>query len=654
MSLPAFGPTVVQSAERATSLEWLDANGLGDFACGTVAGPNTRREHGLFTAGPVREPRSMLLLASLSVALEREGERHELSCHQYVGARHPEGFRHCVEFRSRPFPEWRYEPPGAALTFRVFMPHGRRAVACAWTLDENSGRGDWRLTVRPLCAFRESGALTRANSNADLSLRGGGGAFSIRPYSSCPEMFFHCGPAEVRSAPDWYYRFQHPWDIALSREAEEDLFSPCELAFPLSRGQTVFLTAGLESEIADPDSLERDERARRMALGLPAMPDDPVARALAAAADAFVAKDAEGRTVILSAYPEPVRDARSELVSLPGLLLCTRRLGEAREFIGNALRRAVDSEAPAGLGDEWLWLIRAGEQYVDYSRDWEFLREELAPAAEALVGRYIENTTDSGFHLAPDGLLASQGAARSLTWMNAAVDGWPVTPRHGKPVEVNALWRHALSLLSRWARRRERPEVARRFDQLGDLCGRTFRHRFWNQAEGCLFDVLDPNDGEAVGASDALRPNQLLAMSLPSDLLERSQATSVLSFVEKRLLTPVGLRTLSLEDRAFRAHYGGGTIERAGAKHQGSVFPWLMGAYVDAVFRVHGRTPRAFARAEGALDTLLQEHLQEGCVGQVSELFHGSMPHKPQGAFAHAAALGEVIRAYTEIKGRLI
>jgi predicted glycogen debranching enzyme len=233
--------------------------------------------------------------------------------------------------------------------------------------------------------------------------------------------------------------------------------------------------------------------------------------------------------------------------------------------------------------------------------------------------------------------------------MNARADDWAATPRLGKPVEVNALWHHALGLLSRWARRRQ-SESGQRFSDLRDLCGRSFRHRFWNAAEACLYDLVDPPDGPP--ADPAVRPNQIWAVALPSDLLDRSQATAVLDRVEKRLLTSHGLRTLSLEDRAFRPRYGGGPLERAAARHQGSVCPWLLGAYVDAIFRVHGRTPRAHARAEVCLQVLLGEHLAEAGIGQISELFHGASPHLPQGAIAHAPAVAEILHAYAEIKGR--
>ncbi len=654
-SLLELGPSVIQRPERSAMIEWLETNGLGDSASGTVAGPNTRRQHGLLTVGGGSSGQPMLLLAALDVALENEGARTELSCHQYVGARHPQGFQCCTRFRADPFPEWRFEVPacpeqslmGAALTRRLFMPHGKRCVVNSWTLDSASSASHWRLKVRPLCAFRDADALTLANEQADLSLHAEAGGASIAPYPGCPRMFLQFGRAEVKAEALWYHRFQHPWDIALGLEGVEDLFSPCELTFDLAPGRTVSLIAGIETAGDPAESLEARERQRRAALLISDLETDPAARILAHAADAFIAADASGHTRIVAGYPESRSDSpdggraslRMALIALPGILLCTRRLAEAKDVLDGALASLL---APAAgmdaSGDEPLWFIRAAELYLDHSRDWDFLRDRLQPGCEALARRIIENTSENGYRLAADGLLVSSNPGHALTWMNAALGDWPVTPRAGKPVEVNALWHHALGLLTRWAARRparqnlgeggNEPQRAQQFGAIRELAGRSFRDRFWNAAEQCLYDVIDRPSG---GADPAIRPNQIFAVALSSDLLERRQAAGVLAAFEKRLLAPPGPRTLSLEDKAFQPKYGGSAVERAAARHQGAIFPWLLGAYVDAVFRVHGRTPRAGARAAACLQTLLKEYLREGCIGQISESLPGHRAAHPAG-----------------------
>jgi predicted glycogen debranching enzyme len=614
----------------------------------------------------------MLLLAALDVAIENESGKFELSCHQYVGARHPQGFQYCTRFRADPFPEWRFEIPacpeqsrmGAALTRRLFMPHGKRCVVNSWTI-ESASSSHWRLKVRPLCAFRDADALTLANDQADLSMRVEADGASLAPYPGCPRMSLQFGRAEVKAEAIWYHRFQHPWDIALGLEGVEDLFSPCELTFDLAPGRTVSLIAGIENVGDSEEILEARERQRRAALRMPDVETDPAARILARGADAFVAADASstslraGHTRIVAGYLESRLDLRMALIALPGILLCTRRLAEAKDVLDGALAALL---APAGgvnaFGDEPLWFIRAAELYLDHSRDWDFLRDRLQPGCEALVQRIIENASENGYRLAADGLLVSSNPGRVLTWMDATLGDWPVTPRAGKPVEVNALWHHALGLLTRWAARRpartslggggNEPQRAQQFAAIRELAGRSFRDRFWNASDQCLYDVIDRPSG---GPDPAIRPNQIFAVSLSSDLLERRQAAGVLAAFEKRLLAPPGPRTLSLEDKAFQPKYGGSAVERAAARHQGSIFPWLIGSYVDAVFRVYGRTPRAGARAAACLQTLLKDYLLEGCMGQIGELYQGIAPHTPQGAFAHAAAVGEILRAHIEISG---
>jgi len=645
------GAETVRNLERSVALEWLETNAAGDFACGTVAGPATRREHGLFVPrGPGEMP--MLLLAELDAVLETGETSVELSCHQYVGVRRPEGWRHGLSFEAAPFPTWRHETPAGILTTRLFLPHDSRCVCVVWRLESDGPPSPCRLRVRPLMAYRELHALTHANLDADLAWRKDGNAVSIAPYAGCPRMIFHAPGARVQDARDWYYRFHHPWDVENGLDGDEDRFCFCEFFYEIAPGRDAALTAGFETSPFDVAEAALRETKRREVFALPGLDADPLAQTLARAADAFVRCDADGGADIVVGYPGGYRDdLRARLIALPGILLSTRRLDDAKDFLNGALCDLLARPAPEELDDVGLWLIRAGEQYVDHSRDWDFLRETLAPAAREIAERYIRNDSATGFRMTPDALLCSIDPSRALTWMDACIHDWPATPRTGKPVEVNALWHHTLCLLARWLRRGDDTAAVERFSRLRDLCGRSFRLRFWHAGERRLRDVVDsPADGPT---TDAVRPNQIIAVALPSDLLDRAQAADVLAFVEKRLLTPAGLRTLSLEDPAFRPRYGGGEIEREAARHQGCVAPWLSGAYVDAVFRVNGRTSRAYARAEAAIGELLPAHLGQACLGHVSETFDGGAPHAARGAFAHAPALGELVRSYAEVRGRI-
>jgi predicted glycogen debranching enzyme len=580
----------------------------------------------------------MLLLAALDDTIETPSQSVALSCQQYEDARTPKGYENLVEFSAFPVPEWRYETGGATLTRSLLFPKEKRALIITWTLAAESPPGEYRLRVRPLFAYRDANALTSENASVNMAVSQDGDSIRLAPYPGCPEFHIRHSPAHIASAACWYYRFQHAHDVAAGLSGVEDLFSPCELSFKLSPGASVWILAGTETLGEDIPALIRTERDRRERTTLFDIDKDPMAPLLAHAAEAFqVANDR-----LVAALPERNHDLRSALIALPGLLLCTRKLREARSLL---LRAAEQIKELSVFGDEALWFARAGELYVDHSRDWDFLREELTPLCDSLARRYREGDPGKGFRIAPDGLLHSTSDI-PLTWMNATSNSWPMTPRTGKPVEVNALWHHMLALLARWWGRRNDLDKARQYVSLRELSARSFRNRFWNEKEHCLFDVVDGPGGEL---DAAIRPNQLLAVALPGDLLSRRQAVSILSVVEKRLLTPRGLRTLSLEHPAFHPRLD----DRRAARHQGAVFPWLIGVYVDAIFRVHGRISRGYARAEACLDALLREHLREACVGQISECFNGAFPHLPRGPFAHAAALGEIIRAFLEVKGRI-
>jgi predicted glycogen debranching enzyme len=644
-----LGPETTRTVERAVAHEWLATNARGDIACGTVAGPNTRRAHGLFTmaGGPGRAP--MLLLAEIDVVLVVDGTRHALSCHQFADSRHPDGFKRCSGFAAYPFPEWRYDVDGVTLTQRLLMPHDARLALVTWDCDAPPGRA-LRLEVRPLLAFREADALTHANDAADLRLHERDGRCSLRPYHGCPELFLHHNAAATRPAPCWYYRLRHAWDIALGRPADEDLFTPGVFVFHLAPGAAATLAAGLDTTPPDAQALERAERARVEALALPGSPEAPPARCLARAASQFTIQGEDGRAYLLTALPEAVSDVRDVLIALPGLLLCTRRLEAAREVLDFAGRRVRVPADDAPLDDTPLWFLRAAELYVDHARDWRFLREGLAPAALEIAARYLEGDPSRGFAMGPDGLLVSTNPGLALTWMNARVCGWPVTPRAGKPVEVNALWHRALGRLARWARRLGDDTARARFARLHELAGRSFRLRFQKERAHGLYDVVDRPRG---GNDACVRPNQLFAVALSPELLDRRQARGIVRLVEERLLTPFGLRTLSPDDPAYRPRYGGDAPDRAAARHQGSVHPWLLGVYADAVFRFRGRTDRVFAQVASAVGRLLEDHLSRACLGQVSALFEGAAPHRPRGPLAEARAVGELTRVYAEVHGRL-
>jgi predicted glycogen debranching enzyme len=375
---------------------------------------------------------------------------------------------------------------------------------------------------------------------------------------------------------------------------------------------------------------------------------EPMRRTLTLAADQFIVRrGAEGRTVI-AGYPWFTDWGRDTMIALPGLCLATGRFDDARRILGAFAEVASEGMLPnrfpdSGEAPEYntvdatLWFFIAAQQYLDATGDETFVRERMLPVLRDVVA-WHERGTRHDIHVdRDDGLLVAGVEGDQLTWMDAKVGDWVVTPRHGKAVEINALWYNALRILAGFERRWGSEADVNRFDAAAARVRASFRQVFWNDATRSLFDVVHGQDRDA-----SVRPNQIFAISLPHPLLEGLDAAEVLAVVERKLLTPAGLRSLSPDDPRFIGTYIGGPRERDGAYHQGTVWAWLLGPYIDALVRVRGEAGAHDARR---IVAAFESHLDEVCVGSISEIFDGAPPHAPRGCFAQAWSVGEILRA---------
>lgn len=651
-----FGADVVRDLDRASSLEWFETNGLGGYAAGTVAGVRTRRYHGLLFSSAAPPADRRLLLAAYDVSLHLDGRRFDLATHRYGDVVHPEGYRLLASFRTDPFPTRTWTGEGWALDEETFLPRGRDAVAVRWTLRAVPGAGGAapslataRLEVRPLVAARDDHALTRRNDALDPTVRRSAGGFEFRPYAALPAIRFSCGTAEIGGPGVWYEGFRYDEERRRGFDHVEDLFSPCALAFAIGRSGEATCVAGTDPVGLDElPALRAAEVSRRDALAAAAPSSEPCVRALAVAADRFVVRRGEGPTLV-AGYPWFVDWGRDAMIALPGLLLATGRAADARGVLatfasyldgGMLPNRFPDRGATPEYNtvDAALWFAEAARAYVAATDDDAFLRATLLPAVRAIVAAHVAGTRH-GVRVDDEGFLRAGEPGVQLTWMDAKVGDRVITPRHGRPVEIQALWFNALRTLAAFERRAGTPEAATAADRRADALRAAFEDVFWNAPQGCLFDVVGDD-----GAPDAsVRPNQLFAVSLFHPLLEGPRAQSVVATVERKLLTPVGLRTLSPCDRRYVGRYEGGPAERDAAYHQGAVWPWLFGAYADAFLRVHGRSRGARTSIRRRLLALL-ERLGEAGLGSLSELHDGDPPHAPRGCFAQAWSVAEALR----------
>ncbi|MDM7935535.1 MAG: amylo-alpha-1,6-glucosidase [Methanothrix sp.] len=605
----------VQGASR----EWLVANGIGGYASSTAVGANTRAYHGLLVASFDPPSDRWLLLSSL----DEEIDGVSLACHQYPGVIHPQGFLHLRSFALDPLPRFSYQVGEARIEKTVFMIHGENTTLVRYRILDGSGvmrihplvhcRGFHAASALPGIRQEPRGAGTVLSSSRRLILLSDGA----------------CYIPEERI----YYRFEYEQERLRGLPWREDLLCPGMFEIRLS-GDDEFSIVASTWRASPPDLREEMERAEERVKGLRC----PIPW-LAQAADSFIVRRGEKKSII-AGYHWFGDWGRDAMISLPGLLLLTGRIQDARAVLitfASAMREGVlPNDLSAGsynTVDASLWFIRALACYLDWTGDKEFIRR-LWPAAMDVVRRY--SSEGEGFWMDSDSLISSGPA---LTWMDARVLERPVVPRAGKCCEINALWYSSLAWMGRTADLLGFP-----FD--GSLAERVREsyQRFWNSDEGCLFDVIDPEDG-------SVRPNQIVAASIPG-LLPETKRRRILDVVTRELLTPFGLRTLSPRDPRYIGRFEGGPAQRDEAYHQGTAWPWLLGPYVDALLSLDS-TPGGRSRALEVLRPILE--LDGPGVGTIPEVFDGSDPQRAGGCISQAWSVAEVIRAWwrASLHGRM-
>lgn len=648
----SFDKTICTDLQAGLGGEWLETNGLGGFACGTVAGANTRRYHGLLTAALNPPGGRMLLLSKLEEALVLGGRRTDLSANEYSGSIHPEGYLLLNNFRLDPFPTWTFEVEGVLLEKALFMPPGSNTVQVEYKLLQAPPGTQVVLEVRPLVAFRDYHSTTHENGAFNRALEIAPNLVSLQPYPGLPRLYFAHDAAQLQEQGYWYRNFLYRVEQERGLDSREDLFNPFVLSWKLSDKQSATVIASTEQkDIPEAPAVRKTELQRRQELVASSPVDDPLVRALIVAADQFLVRRGDEWTVI-AGYPWFTDWGRDTMISLPGLTLFTGRSAIAKSILRNFGRhtnlgmlpnRFVDSDNKAEFNtvDATLWFFEAARAYAAATNDYEFFRDELYPAFSQIIDFHIKGTRYN-IKVEADGLLHAGAPGAQLTWMDAKIGDWVVSPRSGKPVEVQALWYNALRIMEDLAARFRDEERRTQYSTLASLAKESFNLIFWNNDAACLYDVIDDESYDA-----SIRPNQIFAVSLHYSMLSAERARAIVDIVERELLTPVGLRTLSPADPRYRGTYQGDQRSRDLAYHQGTVWPWLLGPFVSAYVKMNGGSEQARFRAHNLLRGM-EKHLREAGLGQISEIFDGDAPHHPRGCFAQAWSVAEILRALCE------
>ena len=657
--LVSFGREICGDLAAAEQREWLVTNGIGGFASGSVAGVLTRRYHGLLIAALKPPLGRTLLVSKLEETADYDGRTFAMSANRWVGGSiDPQGYRQIERFRlAGTMPVWTYECGDALLEKRVWMEHGANTTNVRYTLLR--GSQPLRLTAKVLANYRDYHSTTHAG-DWRMHVEAVPHGLRVAAFEGATPFYLLSSEASAEPAHDWYRNFHLAIASYRGLDDREDHLHAGTFRAQLSTGDSVTLVfstdpgPNLDGRLAENmcSTRERDLLERWAATDREAAKEAPAwVRQFVLAADQFIvsrpmATDPEARSVI-AGYHWFGDWGRDTMIALPGLTLSTGRPEIARSIL-RTFARFVDrgmlpnvfpdaGETPEfNTVDATLWYFEAIRQDYASTQDRELL-QELFPVLADIVNWHVRGTRYNIHADLADGLLYAGEPGVQLTWMDAKVGDWVVTPRIGKPIEVNALWYNALVTMAGFARVLGLP--AAEYESLASRAKAGFG-RFWNEQAGYCYDVLDGPEG-----NDAtLRPNQIFAVSLPESPLSPEQQRAVVDICARRLLTSHGLRSLAPDHPQYQGHYGGSPRERDSAYHQGTVWGWLLGPFALAHLRVYGDPVAAASFLEPMAD-----HLKTHGLGSASEIFDGDAPFTPRGCVAQAWTVAEVLRAWMAI-----
>jgi len=671
-----LGPDVLTATpEAALTREWLVPNGLGGYASSSVSGAVTRRYHGLLIAAlPAPLGRVVMLSQLNDVLIMPDGGERRLTSHDPgPNSRSSDWQGHVAEFRlEMGLPVWRYEIDGIVIEKQVVMPHRQNIVHVTYRVLK--APEPIRLRLRPVLAFRTLESAVDKPLARDYRVVAEGHQYEVWAGADLPVLRMTIEGTEMPLTLDGGARRDVFYGVEAERgyDSRGSLWTPGFFSGTLYQGQTITFVASTESwrrvkalPPADVLTFEKERRRRLLRMAHPSLREGAMAE-LVLAADSFIfvpagrvadqmrarAEGDEVRTVI-AGYHWFTDWGRDTMISLEGLTLSTGRTVEAgwilRTFAHYVRHGLIPNMFPDGkdeglyhTADATLWFFHAVNRYLRATGDRDTLQVVLPKLVEIVESH--RRGTRYGIGLDPqDGLLRQGQEGYQLTWMDAKVEDWVVTPRRGKAVEINALWYNALCLMAGWIEEEQGSQAAQPYREMAERARDSFNARFWNEGRGCLYDVVDGEHGD----DDAIRPNQIFAVSLDNPVLDRSCWEPVVETVRQRLLTPLGLRSLAPGHADYKPKYFGDLRARDAAYHQGTVWGWLIGPMVDAWLKLH---PEDTAGARQMLEGFLR-HLDEAGIGTISEVFDAEAPFTPRGCIAQAWSVAEVVRCWTATDG---
>ncbi|HSZ34906.1 MAG TPA: amylo-alpha-1,6-glucosidase [Puia sp.] len=637
-----------------SQLEWLETNGLGGWSGSSLSGCNTRRYHGLLMASIVPPTDRMLLVSKLDETIILDGRRFDLGTNDYGDTIFPQGLQWLSSFKRDFFPEWIYEVPGVTIRKIITMVNRENTTLIRYEIMKASN--PFTLQLLPLIAARGYHELQHSYNNIFWDIDFKNGVFHTRPFDGAPDIYISVPGSTYQSVNKWYYNFNYLQEKYRGLDYQEDLFNHGLFSVDLKEGDRLDIIISTDNP-EEKNAVALFEKELDRKLNLLKGVSDYLLRQLVLAADQFIVKRTEPAQTeketpvdfktVIAGYHWFTDWGRDTMISLPGLCLTTGRFEDAKKIIavfaksvsmGMLPNRFIDENNPPEYNnvDGTLWYFNAVYNYLQATGDSDFILSEILPVLTEIIEWHFKGTRFN-IHVDSDGLLYAGEKGQQLTWMDARINDWVVTPRMGKPVEIEALWYNALTIFHYVLLLNNDTLKAGVILEKAEYARKSFGEKFWYPEGGYLYDNIDD-----LGKPDAsLRPNQIFTISLPFPLLDGEKAKSVLNIIRSKLFTAVGLRSLSPDDPDYKGSYGGDVFKRDSAYHQGTVWSWLLGPFIEAGIKTWGISFKN--EAKDIIDNFAL-HLHEGCVGTVSEIFDGDEPHHPRGCVAQAWGVAEVLR----------
>lgn len=638
-----FDKSQLVNLEYSLCKEFLRSNETGGYSCSTIINCNTRKYHGLLvTPQPAIDNDNHVLLSSIDESIIQHNADFNLGIHKYQGdIYNPKGHKYLIDFSTEPIPTQTYRVGGVILSKEIMMYTKSNLLIVKYTLID--AHSPTKLLLRPFLAFRNVHKLSKSNIWVDSKYESIANGISMRMYSEYTPIFMQFSKAlQYTHVPDWYYNIEYLKERERGYECHEDLFVPGFFEMDIEKGESVYFSAS--TEIQNPQDIEalyaEEIRSR--------IPRNNFENCLENSARQFFVRSGN-KVEIIAGFPWFGRWGRDTFIALPGLTLALGDRKTCKDVIDTMLAELNGPLFPnIGSGDQTaynsvdapLWFFWSLQQYAKYTKTQASTWLEYGDKMKLILEGFRKGTMFN-IHMLENGLIYAGETGKALTWMDAVVDGKPVTPRIGLPVEINALWYNAIMFSLEVAKHAEDIEFIESWRMIADGIPQAFKETFWNEERGYLADYFGSK------AHWHIRPNMLFAASLPYMPVDEDIRILIVDKIRKQLLTPRGLRTLSPEDVEYKGFYYGDQATRDKAYHQGTVWPWLIGHYTEAYLKIHGKGGLSHIEK---LYRGFEEEMFENGIGTISEVFDGDPPYRADGAISQAWSVAEVIRMGSIIK----